>query len=850
MIEFIGKIHPILIHFPIILIPFLLVFIILQHKRIKNLRKALLKTHAFFLFFLLITIISGKLRAIYLDIKLVDLPEHEYLALILLAFSCLVQASLFYSKDKNYKLTIALFSISLILTGKTAHLGTYLSYGEITAFQPSSHTKSFEKMNASEKMYYKKIKPILEMRCVRCHGSANSFGGLRLDRLSHVYRGGKSGHLIKSGSKEKSLLYTRLNLPIEDSKHMPLGRGHLIEKEKILIGQWIDITTDNMKNYETSNHWAFKLPRKYVIQENYKNGIDYWIEKKTNKKIKIADNDIIRNRVYQSLTGLPSPLLTENNSIEEILNTQGFSERMSSLWLRLNNYADSIGNELDEDRPGSYRFRDYIIKSFKSDISLKDIILEQISNDQLLNIRAGSEDATGFLLTSPFLIDEDNVKKERTRLHYLDDMLSRTITVNLGIDLKCARCHDHVSNPFSQKNYYQLASPFSSVKDNRFSYKFFEALREKKLAYGKMGSKPDLKFVKTYFHSNEKLIIKSVDDVKKIPIQIRGQYKDEGEKVTFSLPDFYHGSNNSIDYWKRYIGEKAKNKSRINRLILASWLTEKEGVGFFTARNIVNHIWKSYFGRGLIKGSGVHGFQTPEPHHIELLNWLAYYFIEHDWSTKAISKLIVTSKTFQAESCLLKRKSCRGKEEYSFFIPLAKQPGEMRDLLLSVSNNLNFKMYGPGVQGSISTKELLRIREKNWIKEAFSKKEEKRRSLYMFKKRAFIPEFMRVFGQKQRRDVEFKLTEGRAVEEQLYIMNSKFVKNIVENILISMNISEKIEIKKVGDKLFKTILRREPSFEELKLLLSLKRGNEEPLKAYVKRLIYSLLLSNEFRYII
>lgn len=134
-----------------------------------------------------------------------------------------------------------------------------------------------------------------------------------------------------------------------------------------------------------------------------------------------------------------------------------------------------------------------------------------------------------------------------------------------------------------------------------------------------------------------------------------------------------------------------------NRLSLAKWLTGRNAPT--TARAIVNRVWQSYFGTGLVSTSEDFGVQGEPPTHPELLDWLAVEFMEKGWSFKYLHRLIVTSATYRQSSKvtpeLLKkdpanRLLARG--------PRFRVEGEtVRDIALAASGLLNPKLGGPPV---------------------------------------------------------------------------------------------------------------------------------------------------------
>jgi hypothetical protein len=81
------------------------------------------------------------------------------------------------------------------------------------------------------------------------------------------------------------------------------------------------------------------------------------------------------------------------------------------------------------------------------------------------------------------------------------------------------------------------------------------------------------------------------------------------------------------------------------RAALANWLAASDNR--FTSRVMVNRIWQQHFGRGLVGTPNDFGHLGEPPSHPELLDWLARYFVEHNWSVKEIHRLILTSATYR-----------------------------------------------------------------------------------------------------------------------------------------------------------------------------------------------------------
>jgi mono/diheme cytochrome c family protein/uncharacterized membrane protein len=89
-------------------------------------------------------------------------------------------------------------------------------------------------------MYRDEVALILENKCYNCHSATKKKGGLRLDSEEFIREGGKSGIVLTAGNPEKSPLYSFLILPEDDDDHMPpKGKPQLTPQEIATIHQWI-----------------------------------------------------------------------------------------------------------------------------------------------------------------------------------------------------------------------------------------------------------------------------------------------------------------------------------------------------------------------------------------------------------------------------------------------------------------------------------------------------------------------------------------------------------------------------------------------------------------------------------
>jgi hypothetical protein len=146
--------------------------------------------------------------------------------------------------------------------------------------------------------------------------------------------------------------------------------------------------------------------------------------------------------------------------IDGLLSTEHYGERQARRWLDLARYADTTGYSDDEQRPGMWRYRDYVIQAFNEDKPYDQFIREQVAGDELAPGSQAMRIATGFLRSYPDAPDHRDLVLKRYQS--ITDMTDTVGTVFLGQTLECARCHNHKSDPISQKDYFSLQAFFAN----------------------------------------------------------------------------------------------------------------------------------------------------------------------------------------------------------------------------------------------------------------------------------------------------------------------------------------------------------------------------------------------------
>jgi hypothetical protein len=165
-------------------------------------------------------------------------------------------------------------------------------------------------------------------------------------------------------------------------------------------------------------------------------------------------------------------------------------------------------------------------------------------------------------------------------------------------------------------------------------------------------------------------------------IRVRGSFTSKAGEVEAAIPEF--------------LGKLPADQPQ-NRLALAKWLVSRDNP--LTARVTMNHIWETYFGRGIVETTEDFGTQGSRPSHPELLDWLATEFVDSGWDVKAMQRLIVTSATYRQSSKatpeliekdpanILLSRGARYRVEAEM----------VRDVTLAASGLLSSKIGGPSV---------------------------------------------------------------------------------------------------------------------------------------------------------
>ncbi|MFT4558207.1 MAG: hypothetical protein ACI92S_003582 [Planctomycetaceae bacterium] len=266
--------------------------------------------------------------------------------------------------------------------------------------------------------------------------------------------------------------------------------------------------------------------------------------------------------------------------------------------------------------------------------------------------------------------------------------------------------------------------------------------------------------------------------------------------------------------------------SSANRLALARWLVDPAHP--LTARVMVNRIWQSVFGVGLVRTSEDFGVMGERPSHPELLDWLAVEFVESGWDVNHILKLIVTSETYQQSGAATEQKLEVDRDNrYLARGPRVRLDAEvLRDQALAVSGMLVRRMGGPTVkpyQPAGLWKVVAITGSNTRIFEKDSGEALYRRSLYTFWKRTAPPPTMAAFNAPTREQCTVRRERTNTPIQALVLLNSPQFIEAARNLAESA-IRETDDREKRAEWMFQRTLSRPATQADIADMLAVARA--------------------------
>ena len=424
--------------------------------------------------------------------------------------------------------------------------------------------------------------------------------------------------------------------------------------------------------------WSFKPPKASAVprvkaEDWPRTQVDYFllarIETRGLAPTKDAEPRTLARRLSFDLLGLP-PSIEEVEAyaaaptreayaqlVDRWLASPAFGERWARRWLDVARYAESTGKDRNYAYPEAWRYRDWVIRAFNSNLPYNRFLQLQLAGDLIPGATPRETDehlvATGFLAIGPKGLNEQN--RGQFLLDLADEQIDATTRAMLGLSFACARCHDHKSDPFTQADYYALAGVFDST-DTYYGTAVERGNRQPS-GHLPLKSMPSTRFATTNaapstntpppLRRNERPFLPSgpasgearamgVQEGRPhdVPLLVRGELKQRGAIIPRALPKLA-GLPEPPHIPRNESGRKQ----------LAEWITSDANP--LAARVFVNRVWQQLFGRGLAPTLDDFGVNGTPPTHPELLDTLAVQFMQNGWNTKALIRELVLSRAYQ-----------------------------------------------------------------------------------------------------------------------------------------------------------------------------------------------------------
>jgi hypothetical protein len=334
-------------------------------------------------------------------------------------------------------------------------------------------------------IFERDIRPILKAHCLQCHGDEESTkGGVDLRLRRFMLRELEDGrHVMTPGKPDESEM-----LLLVREGEMPKRGGKLQPAQIAILERWIaagaptareepaSLPAGPVISEEERSYWAFRpvtrpAPPEITRAAWARNPIDQFIAREHETRGLVprpeASREVLLRRIYLDLVGLlPTPaeqdaFLADTSSdayekvVDRLLAQPAYGERWARHWMDVWRYSDWAGwmeqNQVRDSQRHIWRWRDWIVNSLNADKGYDQMVREMIAGDELAPDNPEVLPATGFLVRN---------YKKLSREQWLEDTIKHTSQAFLGLTIGCAKCHNHMFDPISQKEYYSLRAIF------------------------------------------------------------------------------------------------------------------------------------------------------------------------------------------------------------------------------------------------------------------------------------------------------------------------------------------------------------------------------------------------------
>lgn len=485
--QLMGRLHPMVVHFPIALLIFgaflELATIGKFHSKLRPGINLLVLAGAVSV---LISALFGFLLATNegLEGELLDLHRISGITAAVLSLAVLFLLNQVWKKSqtKSIKAYRAALFLTAIGVGVSGHFGASMTHGENFLSETFPWSDNLGKnennfnlasygsaeLNPEQEMQLiGEVRTVLAHNCYKCHSGAKIEGELRLDEKEFVFKGGESGAILVPGNPDASEIIRRISLPKNHKDVMPSKGKHLSEEEIDLIGFWIakGAPWPDGAAQKSVYRVAELAPRKPALPQSIpglENPVDLWVnsyfEENGISWQPVVDDRTFLRRIYLDVVGLiPSP-----EDLEAFANDPDPDKR--AIWLRklldrnadyamhwLTFWNDALRNDYTGTgyiTNGRYNITDWLYKSLQSNKPY-DVFVKELLNP--------NDASKGFIEGIRWRGTVN--ASQRTEMQAAQNVGQ----VILGLNLKCASCHDSFISDWKLDQAYAFANIFADT---------------------------------------------------------------------------------------------------------------------------------------------------------------------------------------------------------------------------------------------------------------------------------------------------------------------------------------------------------------------------------------------------
>lgn len=490
--------------------------------------------------------------------------------------------------------------------------------------------------------------------------------------------------------------------------------------------------------------------------------------------------------------------------IDKILNSEDYTNNFYNFWadilrIRIERLSDDIGFLK------SYPYIDYVKDFIRTDKPYNQFVNELLTSVGDIT----SNPATSYL-----------IKDVAMPL----DNLANTVQILIGKNLECAQCHDDMFQPYSQRQFYEMAAFFGST-EYRSSRKDYAQFLKKIDEEIKNITKQD-----RINNQVRQLISSNLFNARYEPSKVL--------KLPFDYKYVTNGSPNEV-VKPISVDGKVRVDSGDPRPAFSKWILNHKDF----SNAISNRIWDFVIGAPLVQP--ITNFETETAKNKEIISFLGKYLESKDYSLKTLTRLIISSDFYARPSY------ASSIEGYKLQAPLIKRMTayQVWDSILTLFlpdvnySRINYSKYSELVKVNFDTvtgADLLeRMEEISKYEKTLSgnflnfKEIDLARSAFISNRNGFVGLLLKEFGSSERILIDSANNEG-SITQMLIFMNSELASNLYDfNSELMQNFEKNQKNKEV---IFISMLSHPPSFFE----------KDTIMKANYKDLVWALLNAKEF----